>query len=274
LYFDKKTVVLPYAEGFNKLHYHDRYEIGICEEGEGLFLSEGIFSYVSKGDVIFIAPKHSHYSRSLNKEAPCVCRFAYLRDKTVEELFLFLNNGKDASALKAKEKAIPPIIHNSEHPKLVAMISDIIEACKKDTADTAALSVLRMALLLLEAPDEFGDAKKFASIEHISDGVVANIAEHISLHYNESETVRELAALCYLSESQLRRRFISVYGVPPIAYRNSLRCKIAAELLTRTRLPISEISERIGYTSTSDFYRAFKKMYNASPSTYRAQKNL
>ena len=70
VYFDKAPVHLPYADDFSKLHYHDRYEIGVCLDGEGLFLSGDVFSTVSKRDIVFIPPEVSHYSRSLTREKP------------------------------------------------------------------------------------------------------------------------------------------------------------------------------------------------------------
>jgi AraC-like DNA-binding protein len=45
---------------------------------------------------------------------------------------------------------------------------------------------------------------------------------------------------------------------------------IAAKLLSSTALSVSEISERIGYKDTSDFYRAFKKTHGVSPTCYRS----
>ena len=78
IFFDQRSVGLPFAEDFPKLHYHDRYEIGICESGEGLFLCEGRYSSVSAGDLMFVAPQDRHYSRSLHKDELCRCRFLYV----------------------------------------------------------------------------------------------------------------------------------------------------------------------------------------------------
>ena len=86
VYFDETAVVLRYAEDFPFLHYHDRYEIGICESGEGLVVSEGQFFSVSAGDLMFVAPGTCHYSRSLHEEALCRCRFVYLRADAVRAL--------------------------------------------------------------------------------------------------------------------------------------------------------------------------------------------
>ena len=66
-----------------------------------------------------------------------------------------------------------------------------------------------------------------------------------------------------------KRKFVKAYGRPPIAYRNSLRCKIADELLLHTNLSISEIAERIGYSTPADFYRSFLKIHGVTPSDRR-----
>ena len=96
--------------------------------------------------------------------------------------------------------------------------------------------------------------------------------EHIEKHPELNTSVSELAAMCYLSESQLRRRFMASYGQPPIAYRNSLRCRIACELLTSTELPVAEIAERVGFGNVSDFYRMFRKLHGIAPYEYKKSK--
>ena len=267
LYFDKDAISLPYCEDFPKLHYHDRYEFGICESGDGLFLSDGVYSSVTEGDLIFIAPESRHYSRSLDRDKRCRCRFVYVNASEIEALL-----SADARELSKK---IPPIIRPSEYPQAASVISEIAESCKRNIPNKERLAVLRGAVLLLEAERWFGGVYKHIEKSDLligdTDEAVAKTAEYLSLNYSATHSVKELAARCYLSESQLRRRFSAVYGMPPMAYRNYLRCNIAAELLARTRLSVSEISERIGYTSPSDFYRIFQKFRGSSPSEYRKQ---
>ncbi len=273
LYFDLKAVKLPYSDSFSTLHYHNRYEIGICEEGEGMFLSQGIVSYLSKGDVIFVAPNVHHYSRSLTETSPCMCRFAFLEEKAVENLLFFLCEERQAAEniLETAKKRIPSVIRATEMPSANAHLTNLMETCRVENSDTTALAKLRLALFLIDTHNTW-KKQEAATADYKTDALITAVSEYIATNYDRGDSVSDLAKICHLSESQFRRRFIRAYGIPPIEYKNRLRCKIATEMLSRTQLSIAEISTRVGYTDISDFYRAMKKYYGVAPSAYRVGK--
>lgn len=84
-------------------------------------------------------------------------------------------------------------------------------------------------------------------------------------------TVSELAWNAGLSRSVFANRFVALVGEPPLRYLIGLRLDKAAELLQRTRLTISEVSEATGYESEAAFSRAFKLRFGSSPSRWRRQ---
>lgn len=264
LYYDKEAVALPYSETFPKLHYHNRYEIGICLKGEGLFLSEGKYVSVSRGDIIFIAPKRRHYSRSLDKDSPCICRFLYYKSERIAK---FLET-EDLLTIADK---IPTVIRAGEFPKAHEAFKKLADIVASPFAQKGLLVGLHLSAILIEAYDWFtnGNTSRKEAFSPIGKQSIKEVADYISLHYNENITAKQLSQICHLSESQLRRQFIAAYGLPPIAYRNRLRSDIAAELLLKSEQSIAEISDSLGYTSTSDFYRMFKNFYGTSPSKYR-----
>ena len=273
IYCDRQAIKLPYTEDFQTLHYHDRYEIGICESGEGVFLFEDSAYCISKNDVFFITPGSRHYSRSLSPDFPCLCRFVYIDAGTMQNLISLVCKGsaKSAYILQNAKKFISPIISPSINPKEAALLTALVEGSQASNTDVSALTELRLALFILEAyaaftkPSSSPTAQKFRT-----DSTVSAVAEYIAINYDQNNTVEDLVRLCNLSESQLRRRFTKMYGIPPVAYKNQLRCKIAADLLSKTQMSISEISSHVGYTDVSDFYRAFKKSYGSAPTAYRA----
>lgn len=271
VYFSGHYTKLPYADDFPFMHYHNRYEIGICEEGEGLFVSENVYSSVSKGDLIFIAPSQRHYSRSFSQENYCVCRFAYINAKMVEQLISASTGENKKECLPRYEQGIPPVIHPEEHPKSAELLARIFESCAQKTQEGNTVATLLLSAFIIESRQVFQPFSSPVTASKSNDEI-SQILEYLSLHYADSDSSKTLAQKCHMSESQLRRRFVASNGMPPIAYRNLLRCRIAAELLTRTYMTVAQISNRIGFRTTSDFYRAFKKTYDISPARYRASR--
>ena len=53
--------------------------------------------------------------------------------------------------------------------------------------------------------------------------------------------------------------------------KDDLRKKHAAQLLRETSLTITEISEMLGYSEDSAFYRAFQNWFGTTPNKLRAQ---
>ncbi len=101
------------------------------------------------------------------------------------------------------------------------------------------------------------------------------IGTAISLLHREPHRDWNVAALANevgMSRSLFAQRFTTLTGEPPLAYLTRWRMHLAADLLTRDRLSIGEVSKRVGYESEAAFSKAFKRSFGLSPTSYRAQK--
>ena len=254
---DRDAVALPYAADFAKLHYHDRYEFGICVSGSGLFLSNGVYYSFSQGDMVFIPPDTPHYSRSIDEEQLSYARFFYVFAPAVTACL------GDVPAV-----SVPAVIRQGEHGRLYDLLRMAAERCDKADAGRDRAVVMLLALFLNDAPLYLHTAPP-AEPSVKSATPASFVMEYLSLHYNESIGVRELAGMCYISESQLRRQFLAAYGMSPMAFKTEQRCRIACELLVNTALSIADIAQQLGFSSTSDFFRMFKKRHGCAPGDYR-----
>ncbi|TOO59506.1 helix-turn-helix domain-containing protein [Vibrio parahaemolyticus] len=61
-------------------------------------------------------------------------------------------------------------------------------------------------------------------------------------------------------------------GQTPFKYLTKLRMENARVLLNNTDLPISIISEKVGFTCQSSFTRCFSNHFSQSPKHYRAKR--
>lgn len=93
--------------------------------------------------------------------------------------------------------------------------------------------------------------------------------EYISANYlYESIAISDLAALCRMSESYLKKLFISIYGISPKKYIIGLKMRYAAELLSSGKFSVSDTAAATGYENVYYFSSAFKKYMGISPSVY------
>jgi AraC-like DNA-binding protein len=83
-----------------------------------------------------------------------------------------------------------------------------------------------------------------------------------------SWTVEQLASTAALSRSAFFERFSRPVGVAPMEYLLGWRMKVAKELLREGELAVSQVAERVGYSSTSTFSVAFSRHVGPPPSQY------
>ena len=82
----------------------------------------------------------------------------------------------------------------------------------------------------------------------------------------------ELSEKFDISTSALKQCFKGVYGSAIYTYMRNYRMDLAASLLTQTDEPITMIAGKVGYTNTSKFSEAFKKVKGKTPLEYRKVK--
>jgi AraC-like DNA-binding protein len=109
--------------------------------------------------------------------------------------------------------------------------------------------------------------KRTLDSTHPLDGILqylqSNLDKHISL--------TELARQYNVSASHFCRLFKGLTGNTLLKYLNQLRIQQAEKLLRESEMPISEIAERLGFSSLSHFERVFRKMHFSNPSAFRAK---
>lgn len=101
------------------------------------------------------------------------------------------------------------------------------------------------------------------------DALILKAQRWLEVNYAISSPIEALAAQSGLPERSFKRRFTNATGISPIRYVQHLRVEQAKRLLERSRLPVDEISWRVGYEDPAFFRRLFKRITTMSPATYR-----
>ncbi len=100
------------------------------------------------------------------------------------------------------------------------------------------------------------------------------IGHSIAMVHREPErpwTVASMASGVAMSRSSFSKRFTDLVGESPMQYVTRWRMHLAVELFRREGMTVSQVAERLGYTTEASFGRAFKRLMGRSPGSVRRQ---
>lgn len=90
-------------------------------------------------------------------------------------------------------------------------------------------------------------------------------ADWLCIHQEKPIVVADLAASVGMSLTSFHRHFRAVTGYSPIAFQRHVRLLEAKRLLTSGGENVSGAAYAVGYASTSQFSREYKRMFGVSP---------
>ncbi len=90
---------------------------------------------------------------------------------------------------------------------------------------------------------------------------------------NTSYNVEALSSDMGMSRMNLYRKLQSITGQTPTEFIRTIRLKRAAQLLESSQLTISEVADRVGFSSSSYFSKCFKEQFGMLPTQYQEEKN-
>lgn len=97
---------------------------------------------------------------------------------------------------------------------------------------------------------------------------IARTIDYLSDHLGDQITIEDMASRVGMSRAVFHRRFKEATGLSPLQFMKSLRLnKAAAKISEGTS--VSEAAWTVGYTSSSQFSREFKRMYGTSPQMWK-----
>ncbi|SNZ14157.1 two component transcriptional regulator, AraC family [Terribacillus aidingensis] len=116
------------------------------------------------------------------------------------------------------------------------------------------------------------DAEGIVKKEEEEQGHMRKLTDYIKAHYHESLSLTDIAQHFHFSPSYLSNYFSTHSKEGFSEYLNRIRIEAAIVLLRQNDIPISKVSEQVGFSDHSYFCRVFKKQTGYSPSQYRRKR--
>lgn len=119
----------------------------------------------------------------------------------------------------------------------------------------------------------FADHKEV--VENKVQVIVDTIKDVIQTNYaNGNLSLQEISDLLKMSPAYVGRIFKKYETVSVADYINEVRLQNAVLLLETNNWQVNEISEKVGFSSQSYFFKLFKKRFGTTPKDYRIKKSM
>lgn len=93
---------------------------------------------------------------------------------------------------------------------------------------------------------------------------IARVIEYVSSRLEEGVTIEEMTSQAGMSRAVFHRKFKQATTMSPIQFVKSMRLNQAAMKIAEG-MTVNEAAMEVGYVSSSQFSREFKRMYGQSP---------
>lgn len=110
--------------------------------------------------------------------------------------------------------------------------------------------------------------------QHLYSHLTQSAIYYMNHQLTQNLSIKQLAEVLDVTPSYLITKFRQETGLTPVAYINKIKMQQAANLLSRTNLPIQEISSLVGVADANYFIKLFKKEYHETPKNYRDHHKL
>lgn len=150
-------------------------------------------------------------------------------------------------------------------------IPNTLEMKKRDTYSfgTEQMLKLNLEMFLITLVREYG--AHASTTQMSSDTKLSEICNYIAEHYTERILLDNICFLFGINKTSLCQSFRNEYGITILNYIDQLKLKDAKKMLKKKKLSVTEISERLGFTSVHYFCRYFKKHTGMSPKEYQTK---
>lgn len=151
-----------------------------------------------------------------------------------------------------------------------ARLLDELAAPRAGTRTLAALLTIECLAVLLRRYC-IGDECRAPWVVGLEDRRFGAVISAVLAHPGHPFTLDTLARMASMGRTAFAQNFKKAFRRTPMDFVREVRLRSAARLLACTNLPVKTIAWRVGFSSRSQFSRAFKAFTGEDPVRYRAR---
>ena len=240
------------------------YEPGIVIVGQGRkrgYLGDRVFTYDAHNYLVLSVPLPFECETEGTPENPLLAVRIKVNLVVLADLLMKMDAGRPTDA-----PAVPQGIYST---KLDARLSEAtvrLLECLGDPMEARLLgpNIVREITYRVLCGEQ-GGALRAAAALHSRFASVNRALQRIHADYARDLTVEELADIAGMSASTFHQNFKAVTSTSPVQYLKTIRLHKARLFMVYEGLRAGIAAERVGYESSSQFSREFKRLFGLSP---------
>lgn len=247
------------------LHSHAFFEVLFCRSCEGVEYLVGSERYrLREGDVVIVPPGVSH--RPLLPEG---MRQPYVRDVLWMSVEFVQQMRKWVPTLNIGAEDNTTLLHTKEEVRIAIgkLFEQGIREAEWEGKDRD-LALIGNTITLLTQIRRAYATHSARPMEAERPELLDRALQYIEENLEKKITLAEVSHRFYVSESTIAQLFRKKMGVS-FYHCVTQRRLIAAKTLIAQNQPLESVSQQVGFSDYSVFYKAFKKEYGISPRQYR-----
>lgn len=251
---------------YDQLHQHEEIQISYVVEGTGSLIVGDTINNYNKDDVLIIGENVPHVFKSDTN---------ILKKSLMLSLFFTKSSfGKDFFKIPEFNR-IQKIVEESQYGLKVLSNQNIfhkyfieLESRTKIQRIASLLLILDLLVISDKQPlSSFIYQKKYSDVDGKR---MRAVIEYAMEHFGESISLDLVAGKANMSKNAFCRYFKKRTNKTFFQFLIEIRIENACKLLYNKReLPISSISEKVGFQNIANFNRKFKELKGVTPSHYR-----
>jgi AraC-like DNA-binding protein len=247
-------------------HFHEEYEIIYIIRGNGVRLVGDNISNFQSGELVLVGPNMPHLWRT-TKDVSSVDRIIIK--------FGASPNGIDLFDLP-EFASIQALLKNSNtgisfQPDVIQQVHDHF----LDIADAAGpqkwIRLLQILTILSNNDDYERLSSPYVGVSTQNTGEIrlSKVITYISENFDQEISLDEIADIASMTVQSFCRYFKKRTNKTFIQFLNEYRIGKACVLLIENKIPIGQIWSELGFNSSTNFNRFFKRLYGCTPMDFR-----
>jgi len=247
------------------------YELLYCDGGRCTLWYDGVDYQIKQGDILLICPGVEHRFHDVENLVQPHIHFDIQYDDVSELVYICFQRKDELppNELQYLRKNIfyqdhrSPIIRVENPPTFVKLFYETVDSFQSNYMVAHANMIL-----LLDMIERYNFPRTFEAAHHINPMCIS-VKKYLKDNCDKPLQLEALESFFNYSRFYISKQFKKEYGISVMAYHRNKRMELAKSLLKQ--YSVSEVGDRLGFTSIFAFSRAFKEHYGVSPLHYHTE---